>query len=668
MSIRTIKYTAKYEDLISRIPGLFAYIELDDKGNSVLHKATDSPMGCYGKVIENVKYNGKIYNYKELLNRYYNNDISNELKDFVEKGIGKENVIFDTLDRKKQDLVPDFVYLALVKPLYGEMLKLRDKVNFYKNHTDNRDKIDNETEESLDCVCKLYERHGGNGYLNFLGGLFSKVEDVSNEYFNYANEAINDKNRLCLNYAVNLFSTDKDMGLVTPMESLVKKPKDNIIKYIIGRGLDGKTNSKLTSLRRYEGYLNEFDILETPPIGADWLYYYRVGAVRNISTINDENGNIRCEVTELKNISKGNIISDLYAFGDVIESIEPVGDNGIKIVYWTDVHLKATVNKKTEDDDGNYKVYYTKFEPDYPPIDDFFDENGNPTEKKIASFKWNDEKEQEECQNMTEIKFCDQNDTNNLHGIRYEEIYYFSPNEDEDNISYLLKDKVTINGKEYIVVDGKLANEYPVIEDKVTINGTEYTVVDGKVTIGVTVYTVVNGKVVIKYDVVDGKEYTIVNGKVTIKDVEYPIIKNKDFYKYVNGDYDDKQADANDAQNIKKYEKYEFSTNNNTLSYTQRVNSTDLELSCVISDYKTICIREEVNEDNSDKNNGVINGVTISRLPFYESISYTPVEKIDVFIDRGSTSVFDRHIRLSEVKTLNDMLEYSNGSYFTMQN
>lgn len=584
MSIRTIKYTAKYEDLISRIPGLFAYIELDDKGNSVLHKATDSPMGCYGKVIENVKYNGKIYNYKELLNRYYNNDISNDLKDFVEKGIGKENVIFDTLDRKKQDLVPDFVYLALVKPLYGEMLKLRDKVNFYKNHLDNRDKIDKEIEESLDCVCKLYKRHGGDGYLKFLGGLFSKVEAVSNEYFNYANEAINDKNRLCLNYAVNLFSTDKDMGLVTPMESLVKKPKDkDIVKYIIGRGLDGKTNSKLTSLRRYEGYLNEFDILETPPIGADWLYYYRVGAVRNISTINDENGNIRCEVTELQNISKGDIISDLYAFGDVIESITPIEkDNCIKIIYWTDVHLKATVNKVTKDDDGNYKVYYTNFEPDYPPIDVFFDENGNPTEKKIASFIWNDEKEQEECQNMTKIKFCDQNDTNNLHGIRYEEIYYFSPNEDEDNISSL--------------------------------------------------------------------------------------IKNGEFEKYVNGDYDDKQANADDASKIKKYEKYEFSVNNNTLSYTQRVNNTDLELSCVISDYETICIREEVNEDNSDKNNGVINGVTISRLPFYESISYTPTEKIDVFIDRGSTSVFDRHIRLSEIKTLNDMLEYSNGSYFTMRN
>ena len=93
------------------------------------------------------------------------------------------------------------------------------------------------------------------------------------------------------------------------------------------------------------------------------------------------------------------------------------------------------------------------------------------------------------------------------------------------------------------------------------------------------------------------------------------------------------------------------------------MNNTDLELSCVISDYETICIREIDNEDDSQ-----FDGVAISRLPFYESISYTPVEKIDVFIDRGSTSVFDRHIRLSEVKTLNDMLEYSNGSYFIMQN
>lgn len=268
MNLRTIKYTAKYEDLISRIPGLFAYVELDDKGNSVLHKATDSPMGCYGKVIENIEYNGKVYNYKELINLYYKDDISNELKDFVEKGIGKVEVKFPDLNRKKQDLVPDFVYLALVKPLYGEMLKLRDKVNFYKNHLDNRDNIDAETEESLDCVCKLYKRHGGGAYLKFLAKLLTEAEERATEYYGNANKAINNGKRLCLNYAVNLFSTVKDTGLVTPMEDFDKRRNKEYDGFI----LEGKTNSKLISLRRYEGYLNEFDVLETPPIGTDWLY------------------------------------------------------------------------------------------------------------------------------------------------------------------------------------------------------------------------------------------------------------------------------------------------------------------------------------------------------------------------------------------------------------
>ena len=535
MSIRAIKYITKYEDLISRIPGLFAYIEFDDKGNSVLHKATDSPMGCYGKVVENVKFNNKIYSYKDLISSYYKNEIfDDELKNFIEKGIGKIEVNFNGIDRKKQDLVPDFVYLATVKPLYGEMLKLRDKVKFYEKHFDDRSKIDIETEESLVCVCQLYNRHGGDAYLNFLSGQLLHLEEVATEYFGYANDAINDQNRLCLNYAVNLFSTVKDMGLVTPM-GIGERQVSEYNSFI----LEGRTNSKLMSLRRYEGYLNEFDVLETPPIGSDWLYYYRVGAVRNISTINDENGNIKCETTRLETITKGDIISDLYAFGDVIQSITPVDNCGIKFVYWTDVHLKAEVNAVKRDDDGNYRIYYKNFIPDYPNLEELTSYEGDLT------------------------------DTDCRHGIRYEETYYYSPNEDEDNISSL--------------------------------------------------------------------------------------IEKKEFENYVKGVYDD-------GQNIKKYEKYEFSINNNTSSYTQRINNTDLQLSCVMADYKTICVREKNNTDDSQED-----GAVISRLPFYESISYTPVEKIDVFIDRGSTSVFDRHIRLSEVKTLNDMLEYSNGSYFIMQ-
>lgn len=94
-----------------------------------------------------------------------------------------------------------------------------------------------------------------------------------------------------------------------------------------------------------------------------------------------------------------------------------------------------------------------------------------------------------------------------------------------EGTEYMVVDgKVTINDKEYTVVDGKLANEYPVIEDKVTIEGKEYPVVDGKVTIDEIEYTVENDKVVIKYDVVDGKEYSVVY-KVTIDGYEYIVKK-----------------------------------------------------------------------------------------------------------------------------------------------
>ena len=40
--MRTIEYKVSYENMISRIPGLFAYLDSDEFGNLSLHKATDS--------------------------------------------------------------------------------------------------------------------------------------------------------------------------------------------------------------------------------------------------------------------------------------------------------------------------------------------------------------------------------------------------------------------------------------------------------------------------------------------------------------------------------------------------------------------------------------------------------------------------------------------------
>ena len=55
------------EEFISRIPALFAYIEWNGDGVVETHVATDSPDGCYGKIVENicVPSNVRLINYME---------------------------------------------------------------------------------------------------------------------------------------------------------------------------------------------------------------------------------------------------------------------------------------------------------------------------------------------------------------------------------------------------------------------------------------------------------------------------------------------------------------------------------------------------------------------------------------------------------------------------
>ena len=49
---------------------------------------------------------------------------------------------------------------------------------------------------------------------------------------------------------------------------------------------------------------------------------------------------------------------------------------------------------------------------------------------------------------------------------------------------------MTIDGKKYTVVDGKVAIDYSVENGKVTVGGAEYTIEDNKVTISETEYNV----------------------------------------------------------------------------------------------------------------------------------------------------------------------------------
>ena len=52
--MKTYNFKPTTEDLISRVPSMFAYLEFNEDWTTTLHPATDSYNGSYGKIVENV--------------------------------------------------------------------------------------------------------------------------------------------------------------------------------------------------------------------------------------------------------------------------------------------------------------------------------------------------------------------------------------------------------------------------------------------------------------------------------------------------------------------------------------------------------------------------------------------------------------------------------------
>lgn len=413
--MKTIKFKTSYETLISRCPGLFAYIELDNIGNAILHSSIDSPLGCYGKIVENIRVNfdfiinennetllhkDNVYTYKTLMSLYfkYNNKPNmvkvgyNSFIDFMNYRIGKKYVDF-SYDEDKNDLVPEFIYLSTAKKLYSEMLYLKFCADFYVRHKNNKDILnDNQSEKELQCKCILFIRRGGQEMINFLKKAVQEATVRSNVIYEEAKLIFNTVDNFKINYSVNLFASDKDMGIL-PSDSLC----DNETKTVNVK-LAYKTNSKLKSLRRFKNYIDKFGDIKSPLDDVDWLFYYRIGSVANLSTINDAFGNIETDVTmgetTINDIKTNDKVENLVAYGDVIENIELFKDKkAIRFTYWTDVHLIAKCKKVDSDDDGNKKVKYENFE-----IDPNYDRGIKYTETYYYD-------EKSEINNLTELDF-----------------------------------------------------------------------------------------------------------------------------------------------------------------------------------------------------------------------------------------------------------------------
>jgi len=578
-----IQKTICREELKSRIPGLFAYIEENDAGEFKLHKATDSLNGCHGKIIENMVVNaslkvngediitsGNVYSYRTIMNAYYQykNDkdvvINNEsFFKFVDDAIGKVEIDFNALglDEENNDMVPHYIYLANARNLFNQYSKLKIVYDYYTGGSDSFDI--NTLESDICCLCAKYRRMGGTIMYNKLWELISEAEAVATTYYGYV--ANNDN--LTLNLNVSLKQSIHDIGylscylhewvggeehfkdeLYTYNGRTYICKEDNHDKYneelmmfefdeskfdLYSQGpkiksdtetvddytINGSADSKLKSLRKYKNYINGEDKEEKPNDDEDWLYFYRKGVVINYTTVTDNSGNI----ADIDKLAEGKL--------EPATSVDKLAAYGNVI---TDIKVNKNIRKITFEYYINAHLKATTMKN---PID--FDDDGNPL-YKFDGFYFDE--------------------ADKYHGVKYTETYTYDEGGELDKL---------VNGQDTITFDN-----------------------------------------------------------------------------YVN-DIDD---------SITTYNKYPFRLTDSIVYYNKELPTQIVSIPFIKSDYETT-IKNETDYLFAET----------FKTDYLGDITYKPTVNNNVRIDRGNYSAFERHLKLAEVKTLNDLAEYSNGSFFNVQ-
>lgn len=286
--MRTISYKVSYEKMISRLPAMFAYLDIDEQGTCKIVKATNGKQGDYGRIIANVYFKDEwvvkddyvfIHDckdgtklrirkgektYRTLIETYYkaikdkewerkeNGEYKNLFLAFMERGIGlkyvglseevSENGECGVTTIKKFPLAPDYIYLGEAKTLYNKMIKMKKQLIFWEEHT----KLCAEDKKYYQRLKEEFEMRNGNNLINKLAELIEEAEVVATEYLEYTLKSDpSDNNKLIetnltLDFNVNLVNTIKDLGLVTPyIEEWVagkRYYKEDVVYHIDGNG------------------------------------------------------------------------------------------------------------------------------------------------------------------------------------------------------------------------------------------------------------------------------------------------------------------------------------------------------------------------------------------------------------------------------------------------
>ena len=656
--MKTIEYKVSFEKMISRLPALFAYLESDDFGVVSLHKATDSLDGCWGKIVENIKLpsdvsltikrthvitfedvtneyiwldsseekhvaqesdidseieeyyfflkGDEVYSYRTIIDYYYQyrDELEDEdkFKQFIEKAIGKEVVP----DNVKGTATPKYIYLSNAKSLYNQLVKMDKQCEFY-NH--NLDEGLTDKDKHLCCLCERYDNLGGDAFKDYVGSLMPKAEQIANEYFNYAKAAEDEEKSMTLDFFIDLNSTYQDFGIM----SIYAPQWIPCKRYYVGDKVmfDGEL---YICVKENTGKWDE-DLLTVV-----------------FAEINENNQRIFAKY------------GDLSSFEDIMDDDAIDEYNKSRIVAFNEdgytrprsisqsnlpFMIESTTNSKL---------------PDLHRFVTYYNDDG-VAERPSEGFDWlfyyrvgtilNIRTMNDDLGNILSYSLPqDENGNKKAATIQTDLMAYgdfiqnIEVNPEEHKIKFIYRVGVHLKSTAAPIQttddDGnKLYNWKKFVWDE-------------------------NDKIGIKYE----EEYNyeeegdldkLIKGEFTIQMEDG--IQSFSFNEYINGKYD---------KMLTTY-KFEFITINNSFNYDKTIAHQNVNIVSTLTDLQIY--RKDYDE--------FFNSPLI-REEYLNGITYKPTKDIDVHIERGSTSAFEKHIAFGEVKTLDDMIDYKNGSFFIL--
>ena len=726
--MRTVEYKVSYENMISRIPGLFAYLDSNALGEVSLHHAYDSNCGCYGKIVENIKLpvgtslivdekvlleEGKTYTFRTIITyyyqyrnlftkyvynldetrsitpeeyrnldlrkqRFYKRQINSDFIKFVERGIGKIEIPFDKYNElinnsnlyihickdsnvitkedynqlsekekknyhlKRNENVPKFLYLANVISLYNELVKMGKQCMFYQN---NQEKFGNN--KHMCCLCERYMNMGGDDLRDYVGGLIDVYKEISDEYFSYAD---NEKS-MTLDFDIDLVSSYDDMGIM---------------------------NSYITEWLPYKTYYKgdrvfyNGDVWHYQTDNTGYFYEDVVGSIWRCKE--DNNGYFYKDALKV-------VFSDRYfeKINNVFEKIDIQYENTEDGTILTNDEYQEQYDRlQNEEEKSEFKSKYKLYSPQklVNITKNTFQFTGR-TDSKLKDLRrfvtyMNDDNIGEKPQNGYDWLFyyrigniCNISTLNDGLGniLKLDSETTASEKDGNDLMAY--GDVITnifANEKENTITFEYILNAHLIgkhdssqlDEDKNIIHyWTGFTQEENTGVKYTETYNYTEGS---DLDQLIKGEFKLVIGYT--EDGE-PIYDETifSFDEYVNGKYDD---------NLKSF-KFEFITLNNELTYSKTIANQEVNIISTLTDFEIFKNNnDEFMEVHSmDEENFNDKGISMYRHDYFNGITYAPTKKIDVRIERGSTSCFQQHIAFSEIKTLNDMEQHS-GKFFTM--